>query len=149
MNNSSKTQSILRDKSPKLTTEDQECSPCEAARRAREAELAKQQEEGATCVPCKQKEQQQNTIWKVFVNNSDIDPNRSDVLDRYKVIGNVLLQYSGFTDAQVQSIFTTIGLIPNDWHLIYSGNEAISIAIHNELARLGYGPKLQAALKTF
>jgi hypothetical protein len=149
MSKSSKTQTILKDKTTQIKTEEAECSPCEAARRAREAELAKQQQSGQVCEPCKAKQEQENTIWKVSVNYTDVSPDTPDVASRFKLIGDALQQYSGFTASQVQSIFTSISLMPSDWNLIFSGNEYIATAIYNELARLGLQPKIQASLKTF
>lgn len=97
------------------------------------------------CLPCKGKS---TAIWKVFLPNGyfiDSETARRN----FKIVGSILLQYANFSETQVQSIFTSIALLPNDFHLIYSGNEDAAIMIHNELVKQGMSPKIDASLNNF
>ena len=97
------------------------------------------------CLPCKQKA---NAIWKISIPNEYfIDPETTK--NNFKIVGDVLMQYASFSEAQVQSIFTSIALLPNDFHLIYSGTEQPAIMIHNELVKQGIQPKIDASLNKF
>jgi hypothetical protein len=42
-----------------------------------------------------------------------------------------------------------MSLLPNEWHLIYSGNEQAATGIHSALTQSGLTPKIEASLKTF
>lgn len=139
MSKSSKTQTILKDKSPKLNTEG-ECLPCKAAK-----EQVKEVKE-PECLPCQAKN---NTLWRVYVhhNNFFTDPEKAG--NSYKVVGDALTQFAGFSASHVQSIFTSMVLLPSEWHLIYSGNEQSAAQIHDALASAGITPRIEATLKTF
>lgn len=99
--------------------------------------------EGAGCLPCKARN---NAIWKVYVFQSEIlvEPEV-----KFKHINDALQQYANFTAPQVQSILTSISLLPNDEQLIYSGNEQTAILIHNALVVVGMNPKIDASPKNF
>lgn len=149
----SKTQTILKDKSVKLDANNQattECSPCKAKQLEAERLAALQQQAAMqvpaepvneTCVPC-----QQNQIWRVYIHNNLL---LSNTQDNFRLIGTSLEQFAKFTGAQVQSILTSITLLPSEWNLIYSGTQDVAEQIYNELRLAGLSPKIEAALKTF
>jgi len=141
MSKSSKTQTILKDKSTKLQ-EGAECLPCKAAA---EAQVV-QQPENTECVPCQAKN---NTLWKVYVYHNDFFGNTKNTANSYKLLGDALQQFALFSSAHVQSVFTSMALLPNEWHLIYSGHEQAATQIHNALVTGGVTPRIEASLKTF
>lgn len=149
----SKTQTILKDKSITLDSNNQpatECSPCKAKQLEAERLAALQQQAAMqvptepvneTCVPC-----QQNQIWKVYIHNSSVTTN---IQHNFTLVGTALEQFAKFTAPQVQSVLTSITLLPSEWNLIYSGKQDVAEQIYNQLTSQGIGPKIEAALKTF
>jgi hypothetical protein len=140
MSKSSKTQSILKDKATKLNPDTSECLPCKAAQ-----EQTKPKSE-TECLPCQAKSQ---TLWKIYVQHSDFFSDTTTSNNNYVVLGDALQQFANFSAAQVQSVFTSMALLPNDLHLVYSGNGQSATAIHNALAQAGLRPRIEASLKTF
>jgi len=141
MSKISKTQSILKDKKIKSNladgTDDVSCAPCKAKQEAMKKE--------ETCLPCQAKNA---TLWKVYVNHRDFFGS-SNQQQNFELLGNSLQQFAKFSSAHVQSVFTSMALLPNEWHLIYSGTEAAATQINNELANAGLMPRIEASLKTF
>jgi len=107
--------------------------------------VSRQTESTGECLPCKAKAQ---AVWKIFIPN-EYFANPDTARNNFKIVGEVLIQFAGFSEAQVQSIFTSIGLLPNELHLIYSGTEQPAIMIHNELVKQGIQPKIDASLNKF
>lgn len=140
MSKNSKTQTILKDKSPQNISESGECLPCKAS--AAQAEQKKETE----CLPCQAKN---NTLWKVYVWHNDFFGPKSENKNGYKLLGDALQQFAGFSAPHVQSVFTSMALLPNEWHLIYSGVEQPATQIHNALVTAGLTPRIEASLKTF
>ena len=107
--------------------------------------VSRQTESEEDCLPCKAKAQ---SVWKISVPNVYFsDPNNAQ--RNFKLVGEALIQFAGFSEAQVQSIFTSIGLLPSEYHLIYSGVENVAVQIYNELSKQGIQPKIEAALNKF
>ena len=148
MSKSNKTGAILKDKNVNLPPSNGECQPCKAKQQQLENSQQKVPEipipENSTCEPCKAK----NSIWKVAIHNNDIF-NTDDTEKNLKLIGDALQQFAKFTAPQVQAVFTSMGILPSEWHPIYSGEQNIALTIHNELAKLGLTPRVEAALKNF
>jgi len=141
MSKISKTQSILKDKTIKSKTasdgEDATCIPCKAKQ-----EAIKKEE---TCLPCQAKNA---TLWKVYVHQKDFFGSQNQQ-QNFELLGDSLQQFANFTAPHVQSVFTSMALLPSEWYLIYSGNEAAATQINDALASAGLMPKLEASLKTF
>jgi hypothetical protein len=143
MSKISKTQSILKDKKIKSDLKEQgsegaTCVPCKAKQEAIQKE--------ETCLPCQAKK---STIWRVYVHHHDFFGNPQNAEANFKLLGDALQQFANFTATHVQSIFISMSLLPSEWYLIYSGSEDISNQLHNALASIGMRPKIEASLKTF
>lgn len=128
MSKSSKTQTILKDKVNENSN------------------YVLKNESSESCLPCKAAE---NTLWRIYVHHSNFfsDPLQSE--NNYKILGDALQQFAGFTAAHVQSIFTSMSLLPSELHLVYSGNQQIATQIQNALNQAGIRTNIEAALKRF
>jgi hypothetical protein len=104
--------------------------------------------EAAACPPCKAAAEQ-NTLWRIYVHHNSFFTDMARTHDSYKVVGDALQQFAGFTPAHIQSIFTSIALLPSEMHLIYSGNENTAIQIQNALNQAGLQNSIEATLKRF
>ena len=122
----SKTQSILKDKvkTPENVTGEVACPPCKAAA-------------------------EQNTLWRIYVHYNDFFTDLARTKDSYKVLRDALQQFAGFTAAHVQSIFTSMTVLPSEMNLIYSGKQDIAVQIQNALNQEGIQTSIEATLKRF
>jgi len=129
MSKSSKTESILKDKVKSTTFLQNENNSTEQP-----------------CLPCKAAE---NTLWRVYVYHNQFfqDPEQAGM--SYKLVGDALQQFAGFSAAHVQSIFTSMALLPSEMHMIYSGNQQVATQIQSALHQAGLKTSIEAALKTF
>ncbi len=119
-----KTQEILKNKVPTQQTENSTDAPC---------------------LPCKAKAQ---AIWKISIPKSYfINPETAE--KNFKTVGEILIQYAKFSEAQVQSLFVSIALLDADEHLVYTGNEQTAVDIFNELGKQGIYAKIETAAKKF
>ncbi len=142
MSKISKTQSILKDKKIKSDLKEQgaegaTCVPCKAKQEA----LQKQE----TCLPC---QENNSTIWRIYVHHRDFFGKASQQ-QNFELLGNTLQQFANFTASHVQSVFTSMALLPSEWYLIYSGNKIVATQINDTLEKAGLMPRIEASLKTF
>lgn len=104
--------------------------------------------EGVACPPCKAAAEQQ-TLWRIYVHYNDFFTDLARTKDSYKVVGDALQQFAGFTAAHVQSIFTSMAILPSEMNLIYSGKQDIATQIQTALNQAGLQTSIEATLKRF
>lgn len=99
----------------------------------------------APCLPCAAKKR---NIWKISIPREYfLNPQTAEA--NYKNIGEILIQYAKFSEAQVQSLFVSISLIDTDEHLVYTGDEQTAVSIFNELGKMGIHGKIEVGVKKF
>jgi len=99
----------------------------------------------APCLPCAAKKR---NIWKVSIPREYfLNPQTAEA--NYKNVGEILIQYAKFSEAQVQSLFVSISLIDTDEHLVYTGDEQTAVSIFNELGKMGIHAKIEVGVKKF
>lgn len=101
----------------------------------------------SSCLPCKGNNN--STLWRVYIHHDVLFTEMARTHDSYRVVGDALRDFAGFTSAHIQSIFTSIALLPSEMYLIYSGDENTATNIRNALNQAGLQNSIEATLRKF